>query len=193
VDVSDVKGIVSWLVDRLTDARTTFEAIAVRPTVEHPGRTAGVIAEGPDGRRVALGRVGELDPRYLAAYDVRAERVVFADLDWSALSSLVPSARRAGPLERLPSVERDIAVVVGEDRAAADVERVVRESAGAQLREVRLFDRYQGPPLAERDVSLAFRLRFEPVDRPLGEAELDRIIDGVVIALRGQLGGTLRG
>ena len=73
-DTAGAKGLLEALMARISDARLVYEPITVRPGVEHPGRTAGVIAEPPTGQRMELGRVGELDPRYLAACEVRAGR-----------------------------------------------------------------------------------------------------------------------
>jgi phenylalanyl-tRNA synthetase beta chain len=192
VDLGDVKSLVSWLVARIGGGRVWFEPASVRPAVDHPGRTAAVIAALPDGKRMDLGRVGELDPRYLAAYDIRAERVVVADLDLAGLAALVPPVVRAGSPPRFPSLERDLAVVITDDRPAGDVEAVIRRAAGPLLRELRLFDRYQGPQVAPGELSLAYRLRFEPGDHPIEDGELDVIVSDVVRALSGELGARIR-
>ena len=95
-------------------------------------------------------------------------------------------------MSRLPSVERDIAVVVPLSQAAGAVEAVIRNGGGPLLRDVRLFDRYQGPPLAADEVSLGFRLRFEPAEDAIDEATLDSLMVGVVGGLRDHLGVRLR-
>ena len=48
-----------------------------------------------------VGRVGELHPRLLEACDVRADHVVFAEIDLDAFQRLVPSRLRVGKLEHL--------------------------------------------------------------------------------------------
>ncbi len=191
-DTAGAKGLLEVLVARLTDARLIYEPITVRPGVEHPGRTAGVIAEMATGQRMELGRVGELDPRYLAACEVRAVRVAFAEIDLDGLARLVPPSRRADALERLPGIERDISVTVDESRPAGEVEAVIRAAAGPMLHDVRLVDRYQGLQVEKGRVSLSYRLRFEPGSSPLGEQDLDRLWDGVVGALSERLGARLR-
>ena len=66
---------------------------------------------------------------------------------------------------------------------------VIREAAGPLLQSLRLFDRYQGPPLSGHEVSLAWRLRFQPLERPLEDHELDELVRGIITALRERLGG----
>ena len=95
--------------------------------------------------------MGELDPRYLAAYDVRAAHVVVADLDLAALAATVPDRRRASAARR--GCRRWSATSrswCGRTDAAGEVEAVIRAAGGPLLREVRLFDRYQGRPARER-------------------------------------------
>jgi phenylalanyl-tRNA synthetase beta chain len=151
-----------------------------------------VLADLPSGGRAELGRVGEVHPALLAAFDIRADRVVVAEIDLEAVLALVPERRRVGSLERLPVVERDIAVIVDEHRPAVDVETVIRAAAGPLLRHVRLFDRYQGAPLAEDKLSLAYRLTFQPLDQAGADTELEQAVERIVRALEDRLGGQLR-
>jgi phenylalanyl-tRNA synthetase beta chain len=191
VDVAALKGLIEALVERLAAATVRYEPTAARAGIEHPGRTAAVHAMLGDGRSVELGRVGELHPALVAASDVRARRVVVAELAMAALASLRPERRRVGQLEHLPAVERDLAFVVGESVAAGDVEAVIRASGGPALRDVRLFDVYQGPPLMPAERSLAFRLRYQAAS-PSGEQEVDAGIETIVREISDRLGGSLR-
>jgi phenylalanyl-tRNA synthetase beta chain len=192
VEVDDLKGLIAWLVDRIAAAAVRFTAGTSRAGVDHPGRLAAVVAD-LDGQPLELGRVGELHPEYLAANDAQARRVVFAELSLAALASLVPSQRLAGAIERLPIVERDIAIEIAADRPAGEVEAVIRDAAGPELRELLLFDRYQGPPLAAGQVSLGYRLRFQPEEGAFGDQDVDGRISTIVGALTDRLGGRLRG
>jgi phenylalanyl-tRNA synthetase beta chain len=189
-EVADVKGIVEALAARLNAGRVDYATTDAFVRVEHPGRTAEVLA-GPTPTPV--GRVGELDPRYLRAYDVRADHVVFAMLELEPLLAGVEGRIRVDQLARLPVVERDIAVVVGEDAPQARVAEVIRAAAGDSLADLALFDRYVGPPLGADEVSLAYRLRFQPGHKPIAEAELEEIMRRVVGDLERSLEARVRG
>ena len=191
-DVADAKGLLESVVARLGDARIHYENAAIRPGVDHPGRTAAILADPASGGRVELGRVGELDPRLLVAAGVRSERAIFAEIDLDGLEALASPTRHVGILPRQPAVERDIAVVVPESRPAGEVEAVIRAAGGPLLQEAWLFDRYQGPQLPADQVSLAYRLRFEPGERPLSDQDLDAQVAEIVKALSGRLGARLR-
>jgi phenylalanyl-tRNA synthetase beta chain len=192
-DLSDVSGLIAWLVDRLHAGKVRFESGEVRQGVEHPGRTARVLVErsGSATEAVEIGRAFELDPRYLQAVDVRAERVAFAELDLGRIESLVPERYRIVPIPRTPAVERDIAIIVERSRSAGDVAAVIRETAGDLLTDLRLFDRYEGPQVGENEVSLAYRLHLQS-DQTLTDPEVEAVMKAVRDAIRARLDGRIR-
>jgi phenylalanyl-tRNA synthetase beta chain len=186
----DLKGVVQMLADRARAGRVEFAAGDVRDGIEHPGRTALVLTATDD--RTHLGRVFAVDPRLLAAYEVRAEHVVFALLELQpilALASRVPQARI---VDTLPAVERDIAVVVKRATPAAGVENAIRANGGTHLVSVTLFDRYEGAPLGPDEVSLAYRLRYQPGAEQLSEAQIDESVAHITSALGREVGGRIR-
>ncbi len=192
VDVGLAKGLLERLAERLTWTRLRYEPLTARAGVEHPGRTAAVVAVPGTGENTLVGRVGELHPRLLEAYGVNADHVVFAEILVEAFSRLVPDRLRVGRLEHLPGIERDIAVVVAAGTPAGHVEAVIREHGGPALRGVTLFDQYHGSPLAADEKSLAYRLRFELTDDGPGGESVDPAIERLVAVLSERLGARLR-
>jgi phenylalanyl-tRNA synthetase beta chain len=95
-------------------------------------------------------------------------------------------------IDALPVVERDLAVIVSRDTAAGAVEAVIRANAGPYLVRLDLFDRYHGPPLESNEVSLAYRLRFQPADAQLSESSIESSVESVTKALAREVGGRLR-
>jgi phenylalanyl-tRNA synthetase beta chain len=187
-DFDDAKGLVELLCRRLGLGTPTYTADR-RGFPFHPGRALQLSAGSP---AVLVGHVAELHPDALQAWEIRAARVIVAELDVPGLErgSLVPV--RVEPIPRFPEVERDMAVIVVETQTAAQVEAAIRADAGPLLRSVRLFDVYRGAPLEATEKSMAYRLVFG-VDRTLTEAEVDEAVAGVRKALEIGLGARLRG
>lgn len=195
-DVADGKGLVELLARRLGDRRVAWGPVEPRAGVDHPGRTAAALASpggSGDHDGMPLGRVGEVHPSLLDAYDIRAPHVVFGEVPIAALASLVPERVSTGDLDLPPPLERDIAVVVTADVPAASVGELIREAAGPTLVALALFDRYQGAPLAPGDISLAWRLRFQPREDASDDTALDDRMGRVASVLSERIGARLRG
>jgi phenylalanyl-tRNA synthetase beta chain len=139
-----------------------------------------------------IGRVAELHPDVLSKWELRAQRVVVAEL---AIRGLDAGSRRSvhvEPIGRFPIMERDLAVIVTEKTAAATVEAVIRRHAGGLLRAESLFDLYRGAPLGSEEKSLAYRLVFGTNDRTLTEAEVDAAMAAIRAGLEAELGARIR-
>jgi phenylalanyl-tRNA synthetase beta chain len=95
-------------------------------------------------------------------------------------------------LPRYPSVQRDLALVLPDRLAAADVEAVLRGNGGPHLRAVTVFDLYQGEGIAEGHRSLAWRLTYRADDRTLTDAEVNEMRDAAVDAVRRRFGVNVR-
>ncbi len=186
-DLDDAKGIIELIAETLGYERPTYSALSDDPNL-HPGRAARVTA----GDQIA-GRVGEVHPTVIDDLDLRAERVVVAELAIAGLSGGQPSTPRVTSPSRHPRVERDLAVIVGEATPAAEVERSIRARAGVLLRDLTLFDIYRGRPLGDHEKSLAYRLAFAADDRTLVESDVDAAIAAITAGLENDVGGRLRG
>jgi phenylalanyl-tRNA synthetase beta chain len=151
----------------------------------HPGRTAAVLAAGRE-----LGWIGELHPSVARAWDLDGTVAAF-ELDADLIAELAPGPQPYRDVTSFPAVLQDIAVVVGEDVPAAEVERVVRSGAGALLDRVELFDVYRGEQVGEGRKSLALRLEFRSPERTLTDEDVGAARAAIEEALE-EIGGALR-
>jgi phenylalanyl-tRNA synthetase beta chain len=188
-DLDDAKGLVELLARRLGFPQPAYEPLTDDPNL-HPGRTARIRVTGEDGTLVA-GRAGELHPALAAELDLGGP-VVIAELAVAGLASGVIAPARGATPPRHPAVERDLAVVVAEDRPAADVAAAIRRHGGPLLTALDLFDVYRGRPLEATEKSLAWRLRFQAPDRTLTEDEIDTAIGEISARLATDVGGRIR-
>jgi phenylalanyl-tRNA synthetase beta chain len=102
------------------------------------------------------------------------------DLEPLLAASRIP---RAQPLPRFPAIDRDLAVVVEDHVAAAALEATIREAGGEFLEEARAFDEYHGPQVPEGHKSVAFALTFRSPERTLTDAEVDKVMAEIRLAL----------
>ena len=187
LDFLDLKGVLDAFFADL-HVPVSYEA-ASHPTYR-PGRTARLMA----GEK-QIGVMGELHPAVVKGFEVRAERgqaVLGADLDLEALLPLIPDHYRYTPLPAYPPVREDLALVVDASVPAAAVEEALRRSGGALLKDVALFDVYEGSQLPKGKKSLAYHLTFQAPNRTLTDEDVSKQRGRLLKLLDQQLGAKLR-
>ena len=188
-DLDDAKGIVELLCHRLGLPAPRYEP-DTRGYPLHPGRA--LVAEATSESETLAGRVAELHPDAIEAWELRPQRVIVAELAIRGLDFAKPRSIHVDQVGRFPVVERDLAVIVGESRWQVEVDSSIRRHAGKLLRDGRLFDLYRGAPLAADEKSLAYRLVFGTNDRTLTEAEVDAAMAAIRGGLEADLGAHIR-
>ena len=86
-------------------------------------------------------------------------------------------------------MRRDVAVIVDRDVGAETIRRFLEQHAGGELgpgvvEYVRLFDVYEGRPIAKGKVGLAFAIDYRSCDRTLTDDEVGPVFDGVLRRLK---------
>lgn len=181
VGFHDIKGDLESLA---VLAGATLEFRASQPSWAHPGRSADVYRDG-----VKLGWIGQLHPRLQRALELDVDVVAF-ELDLAPLfSRAVP---RAGTLSKFPSVRRDLAFVVPETVEWGAVSAAVRRAAGPSLKDLVLFDRYQGKGVEAGFKSLAMGLILQDESRTLTDRDVDSAVASVTTALQQEYGAAIR-
>ncbi len=180
VDFYDLKGDLEALFAPLA---LQFERVS-HPAL-HPGRAAAVLL---DGRRIGV--LGELHPVWVQRYELGSAPVVFEVELEDALAARLPGYAE---ISRMPAVVRDLALVVGQDVTVARVLEVLKGAAPALVREITLFDVYQGKGIEPDRKSLAFRVSMQDTQRTLEEAEVESAVAALVREAEIALGARLRG
>ncbi len=151
------------------------------------------------GTTVALHEAGgEVVGTAGAVHPDRVDLPPWAGTVW-ALDLALPEAPaqvedfRVRPLPTHPGTERDLALVISDDRTVEEVLGLVRERGGEILAEASIFDLYRGRGIPEGHRSVAVRLHFRAEDRTLTDAEVDGWVDAVAGALKEEMGVGIRG
>ncbi|MBQ3336909.1 MAG: phenylalanine--tRNA ligase subunit beta, partial [Selenomonadaceae bacterium] len=184
VDFYDAKGIVEELLAGLSIGNYFVEA--GEHYALHPGKTA-VFKKGRD----VLVTVGEVHPAVAEALGIKKKIYVF-EADVETLQKFAAKKFSFESLPKYPSISRDLAILVGHDTAAGDVEKVIAKSGGKFFKGVTLFDVYTGERIPADKKSLAFALEFRSNERTLKDEEADDAFKNILAAVEKDFGATLR-
>ena len=179
VDLYDLKSDVEALVH---PAAVRFEA-ATHPAF-HPSRSARIRVEGEEA-----GWIGELHPRWQQKYEIN-HSVAFFEVDCGVLQAI--ALPKPSVPSRFPALTRDIALLVSADIEVQAMLDVIAGEKPDIVREVRLFDLYQGQSLPAGRKSLAFRVVMQDTERTLTDAEADLARQALVELWGRRFGATPR-
>jgi phenylalanyl-tRNA synthetase beta chain len=187
-DVWDLKGLLEDV-----SAKAYRGGARVHPAFGEvgPRLDAGLSFTVVDASRAVLGHGGRVA-------DGVVDAPAWAGDVW-ALELRLPAEVSARPVigyvppPHLPSVERDLALLVPHRVTAEDVVSLIGDAAGGELEALELFDLYTGEGISEATRSLAFRLRFRSRERTLKDKEVDKAVKTVLRRLQEELGVEARG
>lgn len=139
-----------------------------------------------------LGTIGIVSRKTLRMADIKAA-VFFAELDWDAVARLAQRHRTVfSPLPRTQAVRRDLSLLIDSAVTMADIEQVVRRSERKLLRDVTLFDVYEGKGLPAGKKSYAIAITLRDDEKTLQDKTTDAVMAKIIANLRKQLGAELR-
>ncbi len=184
VDFFVVKGILEGLFKKL-GLEKDIAWQAVQMDGMHPGRTAEVLLGGE-----VIGFAGQVHPNLQKDLDLK-DTYVFEIQAEPVFDYKLPELRYV-PIPRYPSIARDIALVVDKDVNAATLESIIKDSGKKLLRDVHVFDLYEGQNMEEGKKSIAFSLTYSDPERTLTDEEVTNIHEKVLAVLKEKSGAELR-
>jgi phenylalanyl-tRNA synthetase beta chain len=139
-----------------------------------------------------LGEMGMVAKALLHKADIK-QPVFYAQLDWDALVKLALKKKvQFTPLPKTQPVKRDLALLVDKSVTMARIEAIVRESERKLLRDITLFDVYEGKNLPEGKKSYAISIMLQDDEKTLQDKQIDATMNKIIANLVKQTGAELR-
>ncbi|OGL98664.1 phenylalanine--tRNA ligase subunit beta [Candidatus Uhrbacteria bacterium RIFOXYB2_FULL_57_15] len=132
----------------------------------HSGRSADILVDGKK-----CGMLAELTPEASMALGID-RRVAVAELNVSDLASRPRATASFAPIPQFPDAKRDLAFVVSDRVAYADIESAIR-GASPLLASVELFDVYRGKGVEEGKKSIAVHITLRSTGKTLSSDEVE--------------------
>ena len=182
-DLFDIKADVEAIL-RLGGAFHEFEFQLAEHPALHPGQSARITRQG-----TPVGWIGALHPQVQTSLGLRQSVFVF-ELEINAVTrARMPLFK---PISKFPRVRRDIALLLSEAIAAADILAVARTAGGDLLVDCLLFDVYQGSGIDSGLKSVALGLILQESSRTLTDQEADHVVDLVGEAMKNEFAAQIR-
>ena len=142
------------------------------------------------GKRLAT--FGVVSKKLLKAFDIDNE-VYYADLNWKELMKAIRSVKISyKEISKFPAVKRDLALLLDKNIQFAEIEKIAYETEKKLLKEVELFDVYEGKNLEAGKKSYAVSFLLQDETQTLNDKMIDKIMSKLVKNLEDKLGAKLR-
>ncbi len=149
-----------------------------------------ILIENRGGKVIA--QLGIVAKRLQAAFDIPTE-VYFADIAWGQVMKLIrKQAVSFTELPKFPAVSRDLALLVDKSVEFSQIEAIAYQTERKLLREVRLFDVYEGKNLPAGKKSYAVNFILQDETKTLNDRAIDAIMQKLIQNLTKQLSAELR-
>lgn len=176
------KGYVNTILERLGITKIQYKPVSSDVFAE------GIaIACGND----TLVEFGTVKKSILKHFDIKQE-VFYADFNWNLVLKLIGTKIKFTDIPKYPEVRRDLALLVDENVAFDAIYTIARQTEKSLLKEVNLFDVYQGKNLPEGKKSYAVSFILQDNSKTLTDEQIDKILNKLQKNFENELGASLR-
>jgi len=136
---------------------------------------------------------GQISTQMKKAFDIKQKEVYYLEIRWAELVKLRQDGISIGDLPKYPAVRRDLALLIDQSIEYAQLENLAFQTERKLLKQVKLFDVYEGKGLPEgkKSYALAFSLRDE--SKTLTDKEVDKTMNRLMERFKREVGAELRG
>ena len=182
VDFYIIKGVVEELLDYLGyENRYSFIQDENIPKEFHPGQTAKIVVNNNE-----VGIIGKLHPQ-----EVKEDVYVF-EINLDDLLSIKSGKMKYKEISKYPSIKKDLAMVVENNISSMQIEKEIKKAGGSLLRNIEVFDVYQGEQVGKDKKSIAYSLTFEAQERTLTDEEINQTLEKIIERLEKEVNAELR-
>ncbi len=176
------KGFVDSVLNRLGICKTQNKPVE-----------SDVFAEGiavACGNDILL-EFGTIKKSILKHFDIKQE-VLFADFNWNLILKLISNKIKFTDIPKYPEVRRDLALLVDNSVTFDTIYHIARQTEKSLLKDINLFDVYQGKNLPEGKKSYAVSFTLQDNTKTLTDEQIDKIMNKLQKNLESEVGASLR-
>lgn len=136
--------------------------------------SAGLSITTSSGRQ--LGTMGIVSPKICKELDIETD-VYYAELSWTLLMKEIKKSKVTfSEISKFPAVKRDLALLLDKNVQFAEIEKIATESERKLLKNIALFDVYEGKNLPAGKKSYAVSFYLQDEGKTLNDKQIDAIM-----------------
>nr|WP_315164167.1 phenylalanine--tRNA ligase subunit beta [uncultured Flavobacterium sp.] len=120
------------------------------------------------------------------------QEVFFADFNWAIILKLISNKIKYTEIPKYPEVKRDLALLIDQNISYGSIYDIARQTEKSLLKDVNLFDVYEGNNLPEGKKSYALSFTIQDNSKTLTDAQIDKIMSKLQNNFEKELGASLR-
>ncbi len=178
-----IKGYVNTIINRLGIPKLKMKS------VENEFLSDGVVVYF---KKTIIAEYGKVKTKFLKATGVK-QNVYFADIKWDEVLKLLQYQKtKLSPISKFHPVKRDLSLLLKETINYSDLEQIAFEVERKILKQVDLFDIFQGSKLPEGKKSYALSFILQSDESTLNDKQIEKTMQKLLKAFQEKLGAELR-
>ena len=192
----DVYDIKSDALRTLSEVGISLDKIVVSNKTKkwyHPGRSGLLSLGSVDGPELAY--FGELHPLIIKKLDIKTDNVLGFEIFLDNIPNSRKKIRDSKPkfiISDYQKVVRDFAFVIDEKYSSGEIINLVKKIDKELIKDVKIFDVYQGENIDVGKKSIAFNVIIEPKNKTLSDNDIEEITKKIILTVEKNTGATLR-
>ena len=159
----------------------------------HPGRSGLISLDSIDGKELAY--FGEIHPAIIKKLEIKTEGILGFEIFLDNIPESRKKIREAKPqfiISDYQKVTRDFAFVIEEKFSSGEIISLVKDIDKELIKDVKIFDVYQGDEIELGKKSIAFNVTWEPKNKTLNDEDLEEVSKKIISNVQNITGAILR-
>lgn len=143
-------------------------------------------------KKTLLVEAGSVNPKLLKQFDIKMP-VYYADFRWDAMMQLLGKTKISYvDIPRFPEVRRDLSLLVDKQVRFAEICDVARRTEHKLLKNINLFDVYEGEKIENGKKSYAVSFVLQDIEQTLTDKQIDKAMQRIADAIKKETGAQVR-